>query len=277
VTDGLADRLAGLKNDLDRLPEAEEPPPTTLQIIRNNQQEDYWQRLLFHYLSPEEPHGLDHALLEHILSELSNRDDLGFAFSRLDLADVQVEQEVRISNGRQPDAVVWASENWFICWELKINAAEGEEQTRDYVVADSFQSIGLEKEDVLDRNHHYVYLAPKDASPPEAEGFVQVPWMWVADQIQTFLNESHGEYPARTTAQLEQLIETIQSELKMTNYQKTNKKKQSCTSSTTTLYPRRRKRTRISGSGFPTTGETSWPRPWMALNQSRSPLYGMPI
>ena len=225
MPDKIASQLAGLRNDLDRLPEAEEPPPTTLQIIRNNQQEEYWQRLLFHYLSPDEPHGLDHALLEHILSELSNRDDLEFSFSRLDLADAQVEQEVMISNGRRPDAVVWASEDWFICWELKINAPEDEDQTRDYVDADSFQSIGLAKEDVLDSDHHYVYLAPKDASSPEAEEFVQIPWIWVADQIQTFLNESHGEYPARTTAQLEQLIETIQSELKMSNYQKNQQEK----------------------------------------------------
>lgn len=225
MPDKIASQLAGLKDDLDRLPEAEEPPPTTLQIIRNNQQEEYWQRLLFHYLSPDEPHGLDHALLEHILSELSNRDDLEFLFSRLDLADAQVEQEVIVSNGRRPDAVVWASEDWFICWELKINAPEDEDQTRDYVDADSFQSIGLAKEDVPDSDHHYVYLAPKDASPPEAEEFVQVPWIWVADQIQAFLNESHGEYPARTTAQLEQLIETIQSELKMTNYQKNQQEK----------------------------------------------------
>lgn len=225
MPDKITDQLAGLKNDLDRLPEAKEPPPTTLQIIRNNQQEEYWQRLLFHYLSPNEPHGLDHALLEHILSELSDRDDLGFEFSRLDLADAQVEQEVIVSNSRRPDAVVWASEDWFICWELKINAPEDEDQTRDYVDADSFQSIGLAKEDVPDSDHHYVYLAPKDASPPEAEEFVQVPWIWVADQIQAFLNESHGEYPARTTAQLEQLIETIQSELKMTNYQKNQQEK----------------------------------------------------
>ena len=89
MTDSLADQLAGLKSDLDRLPEAKEPPSTTLQIIRNNQQEQDWQRLLFHYLSPDEPHGLNHALLEYILSALSDRDDLGFTFSRLDLANVQ--------------------------------------------------------------------------------------------------------------------------------------------------------------------------------------------
>jgi len=225
VTDSLTDQLAGLKSDLDRLPEAKEPPSTTLQIIRNNQQEQDWQRLLFHYLSPDGPHGLDHALLDHILSALSDRDDLGFTFSRVGLTDVQVEQEVKIPNDRRPDAVVWASEDWFICWELKINAAEGEDQTQDYVDAESFQSINLTKEDVPDDDHYYVYLAPEDASPPGAEEFVQISWRWIADQIQTFLNESHGEYSARTTAQLEELIGTIQSEVTMTNYQENQQEK----------------------------------------------------
>ena len=225
MTDSLADQLVGLKSDLDGLPEAKEPPSTILQIIRNNQQEEEWQQLLFHYLSPDESHGLDHALLEHMLSALSNRGDLDFTFSGLDLADVQVEQEVMIPNGRRPDAVVWASEEWFICWELKINAAERDDQTRDYADAESFESIDLTKEDVPDSGHYYVYLAPKDASPPEADEFVQISWEWVAEQTQTFLNESHGEYPSRTTAQLEQLVGTIQSEVTMTDYQEYQQEK----------------------------------------------------
>ena len=225
VTDSLAEQLAGLKSDLDRLPEAKEPPSTILQIIRNNQQEEEWQQLFFHYLSQDEPHGLDHAFLEHILSALSDRDDLDFTFSGLDLADVQVKQEVTIPNGRRPDAVVWASEEWFICWELKINAPEDEDQTRDYADADSFQSINLAKKDVPENGQHYVYLAPKDASPPEAEEFVHVSWRWIAEQIQTFLNEGHGGYPSRTTAQLEQFIGTIQNEVTMTDYQENQQEK----------------------------------------------------
>ncbi|MFC6722057.1 PD-(D/E)XK nuclease family protein [Halovenus amylolytica] len=225
MTDSLSDQLAGLKSALDGLPEAKEPPSTTLQIIRNNQQEEEWQQLLFHYLSQDEPHGLDHSFLEHILSALSNRDDLDFTFSGLDLADVQVKQEVTIPNGRRPDAVVWTSEEWFICWELKIKASEREDQTQDYADAESFESINLTKKDVPDSGQHYVYLAPKDTSPPEAEEFVHVWWRWIAEQIQTFLNEGHGGYPSRTTAQLEQFIGTIKSEVTMTDYQKYQQEK----------------------------------------------------
>ncbi len=225
MPNSLKRQLTGFKNDLDLLPEADEPPPTTLQIIRTRQQEQDWQRLLFHYLSPDEPHGLDHALLEHLLSALSDRSDLDFAFSRFDLVDVQIEQEVTIPNGRRPDAVIWASEDWFICWELKIDASEGEDQTQDYINTGEFQSIELAKSDVPTNRHHYIYLAPNDGDPPDADAFVPVSWEWIASELQSFLSESHGEYPARTLAQLETFTGTIRSELTMTDYQENQQEK----------------------------------------------------
>jgi hypothetical protein len=225
VTDSLKRRLTEFKSDLDLLPEAYEPPSTTLQIIRSRQQEQDWQRLFFHYLSPDESHGLGHTLLEHILSALSTRDDLGFTFSRFDLAEIQNEQEVLIPNGRRPDAVTWASEDWFICWELKLDASEGEDQTTDYVNADEFQSIGLAKDDVPADEHYYIYLAPDDADPPDNGDFVPVSWEWIASELQSFLSESHGEYPARTMTQLGTFIGTIRSELTMTDYQENQQEK----------------------------------------------------
>lgn len=137
---------------------------------------------------------------------------------------MEIKQEVTIPNERRPDAVIWASKDWFICWELKIGASEGEDQTRDYIDADAFQSIGLEKEDVPADSHHYIYFAPQGDSP-DADGFVPVSWEWIADQIQSFLVDSHGEYPARTTNQLETFVGTIRSELTMTNYQENQQEK----------------------------------------------------
>ena len=232
MQDTLKRHLSELRSQLGLLPKASEPPATALQIIRNRQQEQDWQRLLFHYLSPDESHGLDHALLEHILTALTEREDLEFTFSRFDLMDIEIEQEVTIPNGRRPDAVIWASDDWFICWELKINALEGEDQTKDYVAARSFRSIGVVKEDVSEPSHHYVYLAPSNSystdpneSPPEAPEFVPISWEWIACKIQTFLAQCQGEYPARTIAQLETFIGTIQSELKMTEYEENQQEK----------------------------------------------------
>lgn len=203
MSDSLKRRIAEFEDRLAHLPKAEEPPPTTLQILGRSQQEQDWQRLLFHFLSPDEPHGLGYALLEHFLLSLSNRDDFEYTFSRFDLNDVQIQQEVMSSDGRRPDAVVWSAEDWFICWEVKVAASEGDDQTADYVDAESFRSIGLAKEAVPSDNHYYVYLSPEDASPPRADEFVQVSWEWVAAELQSFLGDSHGEHPSRTAAQLD--------------------------------------------------------------------------
>ncbi|QIB74973.1 PD-(D/E)XK nuclease family protein [Halogeometricum borinquense] len=225
MSESLRRRIAQLSSQLELLPEAEEPPPTTLQVIGRSQQEQDWQRLLFHYLSPDAAHGLDYDLLEHFLTALADRGDLSFSFSRFDLNDVQIAREVTTSDDRRPDAVIWSGEDWFICWELKVSASEGEDQTPDYIEADSFRSIGLDKSDVPSGGHHYVYLAPEDASSPDADEFVPISWEWVASEIQSFLADSHGGHPARTTAQLNEFIGLIQSELTMTDYQEGQQEK----------------------------------------------------
>lgn len=216
--------IADLKNQLEFLPEAEEPPPTTLQVLGRSHQEQDWQRLLVHFLTPDEAHGLDHAVLEHFLKSLSNRYDFDYTFSRFDLENVQIDQEIITDQGR-PDAVLWSSEEWFICCELKVDSPEGEDQTQRYVNVESFRSIDVEKSDVPTDNHHYLYLAPEDASPPEADEFVHVSWEWVASELQSFLAESYGEYPARTTAQLSDFTDTMRNELTMTEYQENQQEK----------------------------------------------------
>lgn len=50
-------------------------------------------------------------------------------------------------------------------------------------------------------------------------------WKWITDQFETFLRGSHGAYPARTTGQLTDFLDTIRSELTMTQYQETQREK----------------------------------------------------
>lgn len=223
-TMGIEEQMVEVRQKLAMLPAAEEPPPTTLQVLGRNSLEQDWQRLLVYFLSPAAAHGLDHAVLEHVLLALSDRDDLDYTFSRFDLEDVQLEREVSTAAGI-PDLVLWASDDWFICWELKVHASEGRDQTVGYVDVPSFEGIGLDKDDVLADGHHYVYLAPESASPPNANEFVHISWRWVASQLQSFLADSYAEYPARTTAQLKDFVDTIRSELTMTDYQANQQEK----------------------------------------------------
>jgi hypothetical protein len=218
-------QLKELVQRLSRLPDADEPPPTTLQILGRNHQERDWQRLLFHFLSPSKGHGLDHGLLEHLLSSLSKREDLDYTFSRLDLQDIQVQTEIVASNDTRPDGILWLPGDWFICWELKLWASETHKQTEAYIDASSFPRIDLSKDEIPVDNRHYIYLAPKKASSPESTEFVRVSWEWIASELQAFLAKSQGGYPARTTAQLDDFISTIQQELTMTEHQENQQEK----------------------------------------------------
>lgn len=214
----LREQLLELEQGLNALPEAEEPPQTTLQILRRSHLEGDWQRLLVHFLEPEMEHGLGTDLLEHVLTSLSERPDLGFTYSRLDLEDVKVAQEVSTGQGR-PDAVIWVPGEWFLCIEMKVTSSEGNDQTRRYVEADAFRGIDLTKDEIPEDEHYYLYLAPADSADPEAVPFVPISWEWLTSRLKSFVSESYGGYPARTTAQLNDFIDTIRAELTMTDYQ----------------------------------------------------------
>ena len=224
TAESIEQQLQELTRQLESFPETKEPPPTTLQVLGSSQSERAWQQLLVHFLQADQTHGFDHDVTEHLLGALSKREDVAYSYSRLDLETLQVEQEVITDQGR-PDIVMWSSEDWFICWELKVTASEGDDQTQRYVDVDSFEGIGLKKQDIPENGHHYVYLAPADATAPDASEFVHVSWEWLADELQTFLTESFGEYPMRATAQLDDLITTVRSELTMTKYKENRNEK----------------------------------------------------
>ena len=220
----IRNELTELAQRLDRLPEANEPPPTTLQILGRSRREKYWQRLLVHFLSPKESHGMEEALLDFFLSELSARPEIDLDFSRLELEDIEVEKEIATSQGR-PDVLIWSSKNWFLCFELKVDSAEGNDQTQRYVEIESFDEVDVDKCNVPSNGHQYVYLAPADAPSPAAEEFVHISWEWLALEFRSFLEESYGEYPFRTTTQLNDFVDTIQSELTMTEFQESRQEK----------------------------------------------------
>lgn len=224
TTEQIEDHLIDLERRLNALPEAEESPPTTLQVLGRNRRERYWQRLLVHFLRPDESHGLGEDVLEHVLNGLSLHPALDFSFTRLDLAEIQIEQEVSASQGR-PDLLVWSKNDWFLCIEIKVDSSEGDDQTVRYVESESFHEIDLDKAEVPDEGRQYLYLTPRDTPGPEAEEFTPIAWEWLASELQTFLADSYGKYPSRTTAQLTDFVDTVRSELTMTDYQENRREK----------------------------------------------------
>jgi hypothetical protein len=219
MSDDRTGPISEFKKELEDLPGA---PKTTLQIIDSKQNENDWQKLLFYYLSPHllDPHGLDRTLLNHILSALSDRDDLDFTFSQSNLDKVEIAQEKKMTNDKIPDAVMWIEDEWLMIWELKTKSPEDKEQTQNYVNARGFSSINLNKENIPSDKHYYIYLAPEHYPPPEADEFVPVSWKWIANKLRLFLLNDDREYPSETKVQLNMFTETLRSELKMGNYKK---------------------------------------------------------
>ncbi|UTF55572.1 PD-(D/E)XK nuclease family protein [Natronosalvus rutilus] len=213
----LTRRLDDMGRRLDRLPETEEPPPTTLQLLNRSRQEGDWQQLLAYFLDPDAPHRLDHAALEQFLRGLRNRDDVHFELSRFDLENIQVATEVPIPDGRI-DLLLWCEEKWFILCELKIDASEGDGQTMKYAAAETFQNVDLDPTAITEPRQHYLFITP-DGSPPESDAFTAVEWSWIASQLRAVLDSDYGSYPVRTTSQLDDFVDTIETELTMTEHE----------------------------------------------------------
>ena len=210
--------LEEMRRQLDRLPETEEPPPTTLQLLNRSRQEGDWQQLLAYFLNPEAPHRLNHAVLEQFLRGLQRRDNIDFKFSRFDIENVQVATEVPVPDGRI-DLLVWCEEKWFILCELKIDASEGDGQTKKYASAETFQNVDLDPSAVAEPRRQYLFVTP-DGSRPESEAFVAVEWSWIASQLRAVLDSDYGSYPVRTTSQLDDFVDTIDTELTMTEHER---------------------------------------------------------
>jgi hypothetical protein len=218
------DSLTKMRQRFESLPETKEPPSTTLQVLGRSRRESFWQRFLVYFLNPQGSHRLDEDVLERFLTAISNRPDTNFSFSRLHLQEVRIEEEVSTGKGR-PDAVIWSGDEWFICIEIKVNSSEGKDQTERYVSVDSFESIDLDKSETPEDRQHYIYIAPEDAPQPEADEFTLISWEFVASELRSFIADSYGEYPSRTVAQMNDFIDTVRSELIMTEYQENQREK----------------------------------------------------
>ncbi len=69
----------------------------------------------------------------------------------------------------------------------------------------------------FDGTGEYLYLAPENASEPSSDEFVEISWREVVTHLEDVLKEGHGQYPAKSTAQLADFLDTIKRELNMTN------------------------------------------------------------
>jgi hypothetical protein len=209
----LSNSLSEFQRRFAQLPEIEEPPQTTFQVINRSSREVYWNRVLSYLLDPAEPHGFDTELLERFLLVLKRNPKLGFVFDRRHFEKIEVESEVTTPEGNVPDILIRSGREWFICVEMKVGATEGENQTERY--ANDRYVGNILKVEFPEEGRHYVYLAEKDAADASADEFVNVAWREIVRELERFQTQSRGRHPSKTDAQLDDFLDTIRSEMNM--------------------------------------------------------------
>jgi len=207
TSEELKDRFRELRTSLDAQPAISEPPKSMLRVLGSTRSEQRWNTLLAYFLDPSQPHGFNADLLKTFLNVAQTQTDAEIEYYYRDIERVQVDTEVTSPKGNRLDIVIRAPDEWFVCIESKVDAAEGERQTERYL---NDTHIGSdEKSEFPEDGHHYLFLSKQYAADSKADGFNDLYWSHVVDAFHEQLRRSHGKYPERSASQLADFLSTI--------------------------------------------------------------------
>ncbi len=195
-----------------QLTDTDRPPVPTLEIIGEQYLEAHWQSLLVYFLDGDNPHGFGTDILAAFLEAIETHPNTEFESGAHNLEGVDVQTEVPTGNG-PVDLLLTLTDEWFICIELKVGSPETGDQTVRYATA---ANLGTVVVDEFDGQKAYLYLAPETAPEPSSEEFAAISWSHVVAHLEDVLGNGYGQYPAKSTAQLADYLDTIQRQLNMT-------------------------------------------------------------
>lgn len=223
ILEDLREQLETFRARLNRLPSPTAPPRTTLQIQGRAATEAAWQQYLGYFLDPSAPHGLGSDALNRFLEGLGEHTERHLPSDALRDVDVVTEQSSHAGN--RPDLIIRDRDSFrfFVCCELKLYSPETRSQTKRYVEDDQ---IGQDlKEEFPERGHHYAYIRRRGSNEARADQFVNVTWRQVRAWLEPLLHTSRGRYPARTTAQLSDFLDTIRQDMMEDKHLQTKREK----------------------------------------------------
>jgi hypothetical protein len=211
----LEDDLRELQTALNTVPAQSEPPRPFLDILDERTTEAKWNQIFTYLLDPEKPHGFRNHVLQAFLDLLESTPRLDFMYNRADIARISVDSEVSTPSGDIADLVIRAEDRWFVWIEMKVRAAEGANQTRNYVEDDHVDDL---PKDVF-ADGYYVYLSKPGDPGATAQQFVDIGWDQVVEQLEDRLLSAPRDLPERSHVHFIDFIDTIKMELDMTPYQ----------------------------------------------------------
>lgn len=219
---GLAADLQTLDREWRSIISSPAEPRSTMNVIEyglgeQRRAEVYVNRLMRYLLDPAEPHGMGADFLEAFLQGLPAT--AAFDEDTLDLSDVRVTEQVPIDDREDPDAstgyadlVLDIPNEWFLLVELKFSAEET--GTEFYSRATHVDGVAV---DEYGSGQYYLFLHQHDRPQASSDTFANQSWRtFVSDVLDDFLTENALRYPQRTTTQLHDLRDDLQSITNMT-------------------------------------------------------------
>lgn len=213
----LGSSLQDLERKWRTITSSPEEPRSTMNVIeyglgKQRRAEVYVNRLLRYLLDPEEPHGMDDDFLEAFLQGLP--ESAKFDEGVFDLSDVRVNVQVAIEDESNEDSstgyadlVLDIPNEWFLLVELKFSAKET--GTEFYSRASHIDDEPVED---YESGQYYLYLHQHDRPQAESMDFVNMSWRrFVDDILDDFIADGSLRYPQRTTTQLHDLKNDLQS------------------------------------------------------------------
>jgi regulator of replication initiation timing len=196
-----------------RLDSTKRLPVPTLEVIGEEQVEAHWQSLLVYFIRPNNPHGFGSDVLSAFLEAIKSHSKTELTPESYDADEIKIQSEVPTGNG-VVDLLITHKDDWFMCIELKVRSSETGNQTVRYANASHLGNLAVSE---YESKREYLYLAPDSSSEPISDLFVSISWRQIISELENIQREGQGQYPAKSTAQLADYIDTIKRELNMTD------------------------------------------------------------
>lgn len=204
------EQIEAIRQQLDS---TERLPVPTLEVIGEEQVEAHWQSLLVYFIRQGNPHGFGSDVLSAFLDAVKFHSKTELKPESYDADKINIQSEVPTGNG-VVDLLITHEDDWFMCIELKVRSSETGNQTVRYANASHLGNLAVSE---YESRREYLYLAPESSSEPISDLFVSISWHQIVSELENVLREGQGQYPAKSTAQLADYIDTIKRELNMTD------------------------------------------------------------
>ena len=206
-----------------KLEKKTERPKNIFSILRGPREGKY-QSALAYFLDPAQPHGFKDAILKAFLNliEEESGDPLETYSSKVKNDHIEINTEVNIKGEEDEygriDLIIGGGPSskehpeWAIFIELKAGASEGEEQTKRYASAESW-NFNWFRNNTLSINsldeYEYVYISKEREKEAKSDVFESISW---ADLVRVFENKIEKgvfDYPHRSVVQFLDFLRSL--------------------------------------------------------------------